>query len=57
MLLYYVEGNPSACVAPDVFVVKGVPKQERRIYKLWEELQPPTVVFEITSRGPRAWKT
>jgi Uma2 family endonuclease len=53
MLLYYEEGNPSACVAPDVFVVKGVPKHERRIYKLWEELQPPTVIFEITSRGTR----
>lgn len=53
MLLYYEEGNPAACVAPDVFVVKGVPKHERRIYKLWEEQQPPTVVFEITSRGTR----
>ena len=53
MLLYYEEGNPAACVAPDVFVVKGVAKHERRTYKLWEEDQPPTVVFEITSRGTR----
>ena len=53
MLLYYEEGNPSACVAPDVFVVQGVAKGERRTYKLWEEGQPPTVVFEITSRGSR----
>ena len=39
MLLYYEEGNPAACVAPDVFVVQGVAKHERRIYKLWEEDQ------------------
>ncbi len=33
MLLYYEEGNPTACVAPDVFVVQGVTKGERRTYK------------------------
>ena len=53
MFLYYEEGNPSACVAPDVFVVQGVAKGERRTYRLWEEGQPPVVVFEITSRGSR----
>jgi len=53
MLLYYEEGNPTACVAPDVFVVQGVVKGERRTYRLWEEGQPPAVVFEITSRGSR----
>jgi len=53
MLLYYEEGNPSACVAPDVFVVQGVAKGERRTYRLWAEGQPPAVVFEITSRGSR----
>lgn len=53
MLLYYEEGNPAACVAPDVFVVRGVTKQERRTYKIWEEEQSPTVVFEITSRSTR----
>jgi Uma2 family endonuclease len=53
MLLYYEEGNPAACVAPDVFVVHGVAKRERRIYRLWEEGQPPAVVVEITSRGSR----
>jgi hypothetical protein len=52
-LFYYEEGNPAACVAPDVFVVLGVAKGERRTYKVWEEGQPPTVVFEITSRGSR----
>jgi hypothetical protein len=34
-------------------VVQGVAKGERRTYKLWEEGQPPAVVFEITSRGSR----
>lgn len=53
MLLYYEEGNPSACVAPGVFVVQGVAKRARRTYRLWEEAAPPTVVFEITSRGSR----
>jgi hypothetical protein len=53
MLFYYEEGSPAACVAPDVFVVLGVAKAERRTYKLWEEGQPPTVVFEITSRESR----
>ena len=34
-------------------MVQGVAKGERRTYKLWEEGQPPAVVFEITSRGSR----
>ncbi|HMV49864.1 MAG TPA: Uma2 family endonuclease, partial [Blastocatellia bacterium] len=34
LLVYYVEGNPAKCFAPDVFVVRGVPKNQRRIYKL-----------------------
>jgi len=55
MFLYYEEGNPEARVAPDVMVVFGVPKRPpRRVYKLWEEGKPPTVVFEITSRSTRS---
>jgi Uma2 family endonuclease len=53
LMFYYEEGNPGAVVSPDVFVVKGVPKRLRRTYKLWEERQPPAVVFEITSRSTR----
>src|ERR671932_1014426 len=53
LLLYYEEGNPAASVAPDVFVVVGVPKHPRRIYKLWEEGQSPAVVIEVTSRSTR----
>jgi len=53
LLLYYEEGNPAASIAPDVMVVHGVQKQERRTYRLWEERRPPTVVFEVTSRSSR----
>jgi len=53
LMFYYEKGNPSAVVAPDVFVVKGVPNHERRTYKLWDERKPPAVVFEITSRSTR----
>jgi len=53
LMFYYEKGDPSAVVSPDVFVVKGVPKKERRTYKLWEELKPPVAVFEITSRSTR----
>src|SRR5208283_6128184 len=30
MFLYYVEGDPSACKAPDVMVIPGVNKRLRR---------------------------
>jgi Uma2 family endonuclease len=50
LLIYYVKGNPHKRVAPDVFVVFGVSKHERRTYKIWEEGKPPSVVFEISSR-------
>ena len=53
MLLYYVEGDPHQVVAPDVFVVRGVPKGDRRIYKVWEEGKAPDVVFELTSASTR----
>ena len=53
LLLYYEEGNPRKSVAPDTFVVFGVPKRRRRTYKLWEEEQAPAVVFEITSASTR----
>ena len=49
MFLYYEQGNPRANKAPDVMVIKGVSKHERRTFKIWEELARPCVVFEITS--------
>lgn len=53
LLLYYQEGDPTLSVAPDVFVVRGVPKRQRRIYKLWEEQVPPGFVIGISSRSTR----
>ena len=51
MFLYFRPGEPA--VAPDAFVVKGVPKlpggRERRTYVLWEEGQAPCFVLETTS--------
>ncbi len=54
LLVYYVEGDPKKRVAPDVFVVRGVEKRQRRIYKLWEEGVAPQVVIELTSR--QTWR-
>ena len=53
LFVYYEEGNPEAVVAPDVFVVKGVPKRRRRIYQVWVEGKAPDVVFELTSESTR----
>ncbi len=51
LFIYYEEGNPKARVAPDVFVVFGVPKHFRQVYKLWEEGPVPAFVMEVASRG------
>ena len=49
LLIYYVEGDPKKCVAPDAFVVKDCDPRRRKIYKLWEEGKPPNFVLETTS--------
>jgi Uma2 family endonuclease len=51
LLLYYVEGNPRASIAPDVFMVRGVPKGRRRTYLLWKEGRAPSFVIEVTSES------
>ena len=54
LLLYYEEGDPHQSVAPDVFMVRGLSRDESlRVYKLWEVGKPPDFVLEITSRGTR----
>ncbi|MBC7225681.1 MAG: Uma2 family endonuclease [Thermoflexales bacterium] len=53
LFVYYVEGDPSQVVAPDVFVVRGVPKGERRFFQVWKEGRAPDVVFELTSKKTR----
>jgi Uma2 family endonuclease len=53
MLLYYVEGDPRRFVVPDVFVTLGVPRGQRRIYRLWDEGRPPSLIVEVTSDSTR----
>ncbi len=53
MLFYFEEGNPKIFKVPDVFVVKGIPTHDRRVYKLWEEGVVPCTIFEITSKSTR----
>ena len=51
LLIYYERGDIRARVAPDVFVVLGVPDHDRSCYFLWEERKVPDFVMEITSRS------
>ena len=51
--LYYERGNPRAVVAPDVFVVQGVPNHLRDSYLLWKEPKGPDFVLEVTSASTR----
>lgn len=53
LLLYYVRGDRKACLAPDVFVAKGVPKRSRKSYLLWKEGRAPCFVIEVTSKSTR----
>ncbi|MBI3965179.1 MAG: Uma2 family endonuclease [Chloroflexi bacterium] len=53
LLLYPEEGNPAASVAPDVLVVRGLPKGDRKTYLLWVEGKAPNVVVEVTSKSTR----
>ena len=53
MFVYYVPGNKRRHVAPDVFVARGVPNRERRVYKTWEEGKGPDLVIEMTSPSTR----
>jgi Uma2 family endonuclease len=48
--IFYEEGNPHARIAPDVYLVRGVPKRVRANYLLWQEGVPPAVAFEFVSR-------
>ena len=51
IMFYYLEGVPDEVISPDVMVCFGVPKGERRTYKIWEENEVvPSVIFEIASR-------
>jgi hypothetical protein len=52
LLWYPVEGNNKICVAPDVMVVLGRPRGDRRSYLQWQEDNiAPQVVFEFLSHA------
>ncbi|MEM1309933.1 MAG: Uma2 family endonuclease [Cyanobacteria bacterium P01_H01_bin.153] len=52
--LYYAQGFPKLRVAPDVMVIFDVEPRGRDNYKIWEEGQTPSVIFEMTSAGTQA---
>jgi Uma2 family endonuclease len=53
--VYCEKGNKRRRVAPDVFVVLGVPKLLRCNFLPWEEGRGPNVVIELTASRTR-WK-
>ncbi len=52
--LYYAQGFPRLRVAPDVMVIFNVEPGGRDNYKIWEEGEVPSVIFEMTSPGTRS---
>ena len=52
IMFYYVEGDPTEVISPDVMVCFGIPKGDRTSYKTWVENDVmPSVVIELSSRG------
>ncbi len=52
IMFYYLEGEPTEVISPDVMVCFGIPKGDRTSYKTWEEKDVvPSVVIELSSRG------
>lgn len=52
MFIYYVPGDKRRSVCPDLFVVRGVPKRERRrVYLTWVEGKAPDFILELLSRN------
>src|SRR5271165_5376443 len=54
LLVFYERGNRRKHVSPDVFVVRGVPKNPLRDhYLIWREGKAPEFVIEVTSKTTR----
>ena len=51
LMMYYEQGNPRKSVSPDVFVVHGVSKKDRRTYLTWAEGKTPDFVLEVSSHS------
>ncbi len=48
--LYYVKGDTARRIAPDVYVLPGIPQSKLgKVWKLWELDAPPTLAVEIVS--------
>ncbi|NJR18183.1 MAG: Uma2 family endonuclease [Calothrix sp. CSU_2_0] len=55
--LYYAQGYPRLRIAPDVMVIFNVTPGGRDNYKIWEEGEVPSVIFEMTSPGTKEQDT
>ena len=54
LFIYYEEGNNKKSISPDVFVIFGVSKRERRSYQTWREGNKlPAFVLELTSKSTK----
>ncbi len=55
LFVYFVEGDPTRNVAPDVMVVRGVDRdRDRNSYKTWEDGGiGPDLVVEVSSKSTR----
>ena len=54
LMMYYEEGNPRRFVAPDSFVVLGLPRGPCDKYLVWREGKAPDFVMEVAA--PSTWK-
>ena len=50
ILMYYVKGDPSQVISPDVLVSFGLEKKERLTYLVWVEGKLPDFVMEFSSK-------
>ena len=51
MFIYFVEGDATMNVAPDVFVIPNLDKRLRTSYFMWLEGQVPVFIMEVTSNS------
>ncbi len=51
MFIYFVEGDATMNVAPDVFVIPNLDKRLRSSYFMWLEGQVPMFIMEVTSNS------
>lgn len=51
MFIYFVQGDATMNVAPDVFVIPNLDKRFRTSYFMWLEGQVPMFIMEVTSNS------